>query len=348
MTPPGASAAQLAGAAVAGVRDDPAGRLRLMRALYESRPPGSRHLPYRRAMTAFMRWQLRRGLLEPPGAPRPGSEWWRALNAAVLRDIAESRHLVAGAPGDASSPAVEAVVDFIRRPSAAGWYRAHNISIALAYLNNGDLAVREGRVERFFLNVVLLRVLYAHALVAAPRLALGWLSPVAPVLGDPRVGTTGIFLSLSRVLPNRYPLGDDVAPFVAGENGFGRLLDYGIIQPRLRGLYDWSARGAGPARDRTAARRGDPRLRLGPGGGLRLDAATPRARPAGPAAGPRRASRPVARALENPARSGVPLDVETSAQSCPLAGTSRRARSATSCDSRPDARSAEQTAWRKS
>jgi hypothetical protein len=65
---------------------------------------------------------------------------------------------------------------------------------------------------------------------------------VAPVLGDPRVGTTGIFLSLSRVLPNRYPLGDDVAPFVADENGVGRLLDLGIIQPRLRALYDWSAR----------------------------------------------------------------------------------------------------------
>ena len=245
MTPPRASAAQLADAAVAGVRDDPAGRLRLMRALYESRLPGSRHLPYRRAMTAFMRWQLRRGLLEPAGAPRPGSLWWRALNEAVLRDIAESRHLVAGAPGDASSPAVEAVLDFIRRPSAARWYRAHNVSIVRAYLANGDLAAREGRVERFFINVVLLRVLYAHALVAAPRLALGWLSPVAPLLGDPRVGTTGIFLSLSRVLPNSYPLGDDVAPFVADENGFGRLLDYGIIQPRLRALYDWSARELG-------------------------------------------------------------------------------------------------------
>ena len=230
---------------MAGVRDDPAGRLRLAQALYESRPRGSGYLPYRRAMTAFMRWQLRRGLLEPAGAPRPGSPWWRALNEAVLRDIAEARHLVAGAPGDASSPAVEVILDFIRRPSAARWYRAHNVCIARAYLANRDLATREGRVERFFLNVVLLRVLYAHALVAAPRLALGWLSPLAPALGDPRASTTAMFLSLSRVLPNRYPLGDDVAPYVADENGFGRLLDYGIIQPRLRALYDWSARELG-------------------------------------------------------------------------------------------------------
>ena len=65
----------------------------------------------------------------------------------------------------------------------------------------------ESRAERFFLNVVLLRVLYAHALVAAPRLALGRLAALAPVLGDPRLGMTGIFLSLSRVLPDRYPLG---------------------------------------------------------------------------------------------------------------------------------------------
>jgi hypothetical protein len=245
VTPPQASAAELAADAAAAVRDDPTGRLRVMRGLYESRAPGAPHLPYRRAITAFMTWQLKRGLLEPPGAPRPGSPWWRAVNDALLRDTAEARHLSLGAPGEPSSPAVAACLEFALRPSARGWYRAHNVSIAGAYLANRDLAEREGRVERFFLNVVFLRVLYAHALVAAPRLALGWLSPVAPVVGDPRIGTTGIFLSLSRVLPNRYPLGDDVAPFVAGENGFGRLLDYGIIQPRLRALYDWSAEELG-------------------------------------------------------------------------------------------------------
>jgi hypothetical protein len=245
VTPPGASAAELADAAVAGVRDDPAGRLWLARALYVSGEPGSRHLPYRRAMTAFMRGQLRRGLLAPAGATYPGSPWWRALNETVLRDIAEARYLVAGAPGEASSRAVEAVLEFIGRPSAACWYRAHNVCIARAYLANRELAEREGRVERFFLNVVLLRVLYAHALVAAPRLALGWLAPLAPVLGDPRASTTGMFLSLSRVVPNHYPLGDDVAPFVADEGGFGQLVDHGVIQPRLRALYDWSARELG-------------------------------------------------------------------------------------------------------
>jgi len=59
--------------------------------------------------------------------------------------------------------------------------------------------------------------------------------------GDPRVGMTGIFLSLSRVLPDRYPLGDDVDTYVAVEHGFGHMLDIGVIQPRLGHLYTWSA-----------------------------------------------------------------------------------------------------------
>ena len=52
---------------------------------------------------------------------------------------------------------------------------------------------------------------------------------------------TGIFLSLSRVLPSSYPLGDDVEGVTRREHGFGRFLDVGIIGPRTRLLYDWSA-----------------------------------------------------------------------------------------------------------
>ena len=132
-------------------------------------------------------------------------------------------------------------LDFIHQPTARNWYRAHNASIASGYLDNEALAAEEGRVERFFINVVLVRVLFAHALVAAPRLALGRLSPVARPVGDPRIGMTGIFMSLSRVLPDEYPLGDDVDTYVAVEHGFGHMLDIGIIAPRFSHLYDWSA-----------------------------------------------------------------------------------------------------------
>jgi hypothetical protein len=236
------SAAAYARSVVDSVRDDPTARQTLLQRLYEvPRSVDRGYLPYRRAATAFMGWQLRRGLLNPDSDSRPGSPWWRTLNEGLLRDTAEARAFAFGYTGEPSGPGVTAHLDFIRAPTARNWYRAHNVSIVDGYLANEDLAKAERRVERFFINVVLVRVLFAHALVAAPRLALGWLAPLARPVGDPRIGMTGIFMSLSRVLPDRYPLGDDVDTYIAAEHGFGHLLDIGVIQPRLGRLYDWSS-----------------------------------------------------------------------------------------------------------
>lgn len=236
------SAAQFADESVARVSDDPQARLTLLCRLYELPADIDRgYLPYRRAASAFMGWQLRRGLLNPLSGAEPGSPWWRAVNASLLRDTCEARALALGQPGDPRSPGAAATLDFIRDPTACTWYRAHNTSIAAAYLANEEVARAEGRVERFFINLVLVRVLYAHALVSRPRLALGWLAPCGRVLGDPRLGMTGIFLSLSRVLPAHYPLDDDLDSYVAGEHRFGHLLDVGVILPRLDQLYEWSA-----------------------------------------------------------------------------------------------------------
>jgi hypothetical protein len=95
------------------------------------------------------------------------------------------------------------------------------------------------------MNVVLCRVLYAHALVAAPRTALGWLRPLAPFLGDPRLGMPAIFVHLSRVLPGEYPLRGSVRSYLSAEQGFGRLVDFGVIIPRLQQLFEWSAHELG-------------------------------------------------------------------------------------------------------
>jgi hypothetical protein len=237
------TAAEYAAEQVASVREDPAARLALLRSLYEA-PPGrpELHLPYRRAALAFMDWELRRGLLNPVDSDAPGSPWWRAINERLLRDTAEARAHVLGLGGPMSSSSVAWSADFVRRPTARTWYRAHNAIIVRAYLDNRELAQAESRVERFFINLVLVRVLYAHALVAAPRLALSWLWPLAPVLGDPRLSITGMFLSLSRVLPDHYPLPADLEQHAIEENGLGRLIDVGVIRPRLEALYSWSAK----------------------------------------------------------------------------------------------------------
>lgn len=231
-----------AGQQVAAVRDDPAGRMALMERCY-SGPFGKapRHLPFRRAAMSFMRWQVRRGVLQPAFADRPGSPWWRAVNERILRDGCEAVGLSGGLAGPASSRTVDHWLSFADHPTARAWYRAHNGSVVAAYLEHRDLAEAENETERFFMNVVLCRVLYAHALVAAPRIALGRLRPLAPFLGDPRVEMTGIFLQLSRVLPDAYPLHDSVRSHLDREIGFGRLLDFGVIAPRLQQLYEWSA-----------------------------------------------------------------------------------------------------------
>src|SRR5687768_7105079 len=221
-----AGALAVAGAQVAAVRDDPAARLALMGQVFRG-PTGRapRHLPFRRAALSFMRWQARRGVLNPLDGSPPGSPWWRTMNERLLRDGCESVALSGNFSGEPSSRAVRLWLVFIADPTAFNWYRAHNASIVSAYLEHCELAESESAPERFFMNVALARCLYAHALVAAPRLALGRFAPLARVLGDPRLGMTGAFLSLRRVLPNRYPLDEDVGRYIAQEQRLGRLLD---------------------------------------------------------------------------------------------------------------------------
>jgi hypothetical protein len=230
-------AADWAETQIATARDDPAARLALLDRAYHG-PTGRapRHLPFRRAAVSFMRWQAQRGLLNPLHGSPPGSGWWRAMNESLLRDGCEALALFAGRSGAPSSEPVRLWLGFIDTPTPAQWYGAQNASIVAGYLQHDALAEAENVPERFFMNVALVRVLYAHALAAAPRLALGHLAWLARLLGDPRLGMTGVFLTLKRVIPNHYPLDREVEWYVADEQRLGRLFDYGVIVPRLHAL----------------------------------------------------------------------------------------------------------------
>jgi hypothetical protein len=254
-----AGALALAGTQVAAVRDDPAARLALMAQVFHG-PTGRapRHLPFRRAALSFMRWQARRGVLNPLDTSPPGSVWWRAVNERLLRDGCETVALLGGLAGEPSSQAVRLWLEFGASPTGRNWYRAHNASVVAGYLEHQNLAEAEGAPERFFMNVALVRVLYAHALAAVPRLALGRFAPLGRLLGDPRLGMAGVFLSLRRVLPNRYPLALDVDRYIAEEQRLGRILDYAVIVPRLQSLYEWSADELGEPRLLELVRDGNP------------------------------------------------------------------------------------------
>jgi hypothetical protein len=241
--PPGLSAREWAAEQLAIVRDSPEERLALVNTMYRGPTGDARgYLPYRRAALSFMHWQVRRGTLNAPAGPRPGSPWWRAVNDRLLRDGCEAVALTGGRGGEPSHVSVRHWLAFIAAPTAPRWYRAHNASIVSAYLDQRALAEHESVAERFFMNVVLLRVLYAHAMVGNPPLALGRFAPLGRLLGDPRLGMAGAFLSLGRVLPDVYPLTtQDVATYIADENRLGRTLDYAVIGPRIQALYEWSA-----------------------------------------------------------------------------------------------------------
>ncbi len=222
---------------VAEVRDDPAARIRLAADTYTV-GRSRRYRPYRRSVVAFMRWQVARGVLNPPNAEKPGSPWWRAVNEALLRDALEAKLLVAGAAGAPSRPTVARWVDFFNAPSARSWYEAHNASVVAGYLAHADLAALEAPAERFFMNVVLVRVLYAQALVVDGDLALGRFSFLAKLAGHPRSRGPQVLLAMKDVLPDRYPLTDvSVGEILERESRLGRLLDFGVVSGRAAALY---------------------------------------------------------------------------------------------------------------
>ncbi len=142
----------------------------------------------------------------------------------------------------ASRPSVERWIDFFEAPSARSWYLAHNTSIVAGYLAHRDLAALETPAERFFMNVVLVRVLYAHALVSDSGLALGRLAFLGRLLGHPRVRAPEVFLAMKDILPVSYPIAaTDIAQLIEGENRLGRVLDYTVIGTRIGALYAFAA-----------------------------------------------------------------------------------------------------------
>jgi hypothetical protein len=236
-------AARSAAAAIEAVQDDTDARYRLAASFYHLGHAAKECGRYGIAELSFLRWEIERGVLGHPTAGDGGSPWWRAVNDGLLRDKVEAGLLAAGTAGSPSSRNVAHWLEFVSAPSAASWYRAHNASIIAGYLRHEPLAERELALERFMMNVALLRVIYAHALAAAPGLALGPIAPLGRLLGDPRRPAVRVFLDLRDQFPAEYPLDEwSLEELLAAEGPFARALDYGLIAPRLTELYEFAAR----------------------------------------------------------------------------------------------------------
>ncbi|MGW0251365.1 hypothetical protein ACWDYH_32530 [Nocardia goodfellowii] len=226
-------AAAHAAVQIAAVQHEPNRRLTVAADFY---PAPMRD--YRRAELYFLRWELARGVLHPES----GSGWWRAINDRLLRDKLAARVLWDAGSADAESPGVRLWLEFLAGPSPATWYRAHNRSIVTGYLDSISLAEKELPAERFMMNVTLSRVLFAQALIEQPALALGRWGALGRRIGDPRGHAVRVFLDLRNVFPELYPLhGVTVEQILAEEGRAARIIDYGLILPRLPELYAFAA-----------------------------------------------------------------------------------------------------------
>jgi hypothetical protein len=171
-----------------------------------------------------------------------GSPWWRAVNDRLLHDKLEAALLHGAGVPRASTPRVQLWIEFLTAPSPAAWYRAHNRSVVSGYLEHQRLAEAELPAERLMINVTLMRVLFTHALVARPGLALGRFGFVGGWSADPRRSSVRLFLDLRNVFPEEYPLTDvSVESVLALEGRVARALDYGLIVPKLDDVYAFAA-----------------------------------------------------------------------------------------------------------
>lgn len=196
-------------ACVEAVLDDPWGRLRLRESFYERYGfgPDRAVLPhgYGSSELDFLRWEIRRGVLNRVEDPvKGGSAWWRAVNARFLLDGEVAwRVYEAGLPEEGLSSPVRQWLRYLRSPSPETWYRAHNTSIGWGYLECVEEARAESGPELRFMNMVLYRVLFAQAMVEREPWALGHLGEV---VANPGLPAVHLMVALPDFYPKDYPL----------------------------------------------------------------------------------------------------------------------------------------------
>jgi uncharacterized membrane protein len=232
---------------VEAVKDQSESRYKLRLHFYSRYGRSARTAGYGNSELGFMRWEINRGVLNPLNDPQqPGSPWWREVNGrflyySELALLAEEAGL-----GDADLPAASRYwIDYMRQPSAANWYRAHNRSIVEGYIQYASLAEQENEFEQFFMNEVLFRVIYASAMVTGRAFgALG------KAMSHPGLPAVDILVSVPHFYPQSYPMtfADKMHVLHQGyslREKAVKVLDEWFVLPQLTELYAWSAEWLG-------------------------------------------------------------------------------------------------------
>jgi hypothetical protein len=168
----------------------------------------------------FLEWEVGRGVLNPIDSDVPGSEWWRAVNAQLMRDMEEARliHVAGLDEYGGTNPAVNTWLNYLNDPSPQTWYAAHDASIVLGYAENVNLAYEESLSEQILMTTVLNRLLLAETMVTASANDLLYLlgdntgsvgdnlENLFVTLANPTGNAVDLITGIETIYPSNYPL----------------------------------------------------------------------------------------------------------------------------------------------
>ena len=225
------------------VSDFPESRYKLRSHFYSLYGRGNRTSGYGNSELNFMRWEINRGVLNRLDDPlQSGSRWWREVNGHFLY-CSELTLMIeyAGLGEEPVPPAVRFWIDYMREPSPAGWYRAHNRSIFEGYVIHESLAKEENEYEQFFMNEVLFRVMYASSMVMGKNFG-----GLGKLMSNPILPAVDLLVSIPHFYPHSYPMtfADKMHILHSGyslREKAVQLLDEQFVLPQLDELYQWSA-----------------------------------------------------------------------------------------------------------
>jgi uncharacterized protein with NAD-binding domain and iron-sulfur cluster len=230
---------------VDSVIDDPIGRLGLREKFYLKYKFGdAEHHPqygFGQSELEFLQWEIRRGVLNPTDHPeKKGSPWWRSVNLDLCYNAElAGLYFDSGISSAGEKNEVLHWLNYMQHPTAQTWYRAHNASIASGYVQFILLARNEEIGEQAFMNEVLVRLLFAQAMVEGEKFAFGrfgeWLS-------DPDGNSVQEIISLPEFYPDFYPLrAADVLDVEYKSKCFldrcAMVFDRFIIETHVKALY---------------------------------------------------------------------------------------------------------------
>lgn len=230
---------------VDSVANDPEGRFKLRKEFYSKYGFGHcwNRSGYGNSELDFLNWEIKRGVLNPLDSNHPGSHWWREVNSEFIYNSELAGAIYeSGIKSKSLSNQVQLWIEYIENPNEDTWYRAHNSSIIMAYLNKRFLIYLENYFEIIFVNMVLYRVLYAQAMVEEKSI----LGEIGEFIANPIFDSVELIVSLKDFYPLNYPLEKEdyielIGDEFSWEDTLVNLLDRFLIKPHITELYQFGA-----------------------------------------------------------------------------------------------------------